>query len=450
MSVFVVALSLFIVATSAFATGNKEAPVSSSSNGKVTFNLYNWTLESSMTPLIQAFEKQYPNITVAYHKIADASAQTANLLLSSGEDIDAMPQASVYDMRVRAVNGIYEPLNAFMKKDNIDFEKTFGKGLYALYNVKGDIYAIPYGVNSYALYYNKDLFKKAGVPFPTNDWTWNDLRAAAKKLTSGTGANKIYGFLPDYINHWDFPAIEQLGFNYMYKDNGTKSNWSNPAFLKALQFYYDMEMVDKSAWPISEYAALKIQSNPHAIFLQGKAAMYIQPPYIVKYSSEQSTYGFTGFDFAAVNLPKLVASDPLKNIFYTSDFSIPVSAKHKQAAWDFLKFFSLQQPEIYAKAKAMIPAELPSNMGADLEQRLANIIFNYPHFDVQSGITTFFSEKTLIPQLSTLGTASLNVQINTLVQSEVQNCLLGNETPEQAIAKMTSGSDTLIEKSMNQ
>ena len=403
-----------------------------------------------MTQLITAFEKKYPNVNVVYHKMAGANTHIANLLLSSGAKIDAIPQASVYDTRLRGQNGIYVNLVPYMKKDGISFKKTFGPGLYSLYSVNGKIYGIPYGVNSYAVYFNKNMFKKAGVPYPTQDWTWNDLRTAAKALTTGSGANKVYGFLPDYINQWDFPAIEQLGLNYMYRDNGKQANWNNPAFLKSLQFFYNMEMVDKSALPESQFKALKIESDPHAIFLQGKVAMYIAQPFIVKYSSEKSVYGFKGFNFAAVNLPRVNASDPAKNIFYTSDFSIPVSSTHKQIAWDFLRFFSLEQPQIYAKAKGMVPAELPALMGQPMVNRVANIIFNYPHFSVQSGIQTFFTNKIMIPALATLGTASENVQIQTLVQNEVENTMLGNETPQQAIANMEQQSNQIIQRTLNQ
>ena len=47
------------------------------------------------------------------------------------------------------------------------------------------------------LYYNKDLFDKAGVAYPTNDWTWNDMLAAAKKLTLDTNKD-------GKIDQWGF------------------------------------------------------------------------------------------------------------------------------------------------------------------------------------------------------------------------------------------------------
>lgn len=423
------------------------AAASSASGAPTTLNVYSWTAEASMKPFFDAFEKKYPNIKIKYTKMADASAATANALLSSGVPIDVIPQASVDDMRLRAAGGMYEPLEKYLKADNIDYTKAFGSSINDLETVNGNHYALPYSIATYGLYYNKALFDKAGVPYPTDDWTWDDLRAASLKLTSGSGANKIYGFLPDYTGQWNFSAIEQLGLNYVYKNNGKESNWDDPAFLNSLQFYYDMEMKDKSAWPISEYKALKIDTNPHAIFLQGKAAMYIQPSFIVKYSS-QSSYGFTNFDYGVANLPKSKSGDGLENVFNISDYSIPVNAPNKQAAWTYLKFYCMEAPEIFAQSKAMTPANISSLDSAE-QQAVGKIIFDYPHFDQPTGMKTFITNKmTLTPILTTISTAK--AEIMDLVKNEVTSCLMGNETPAQAIANMKKQSDELIAKAAKQ
>ncbi|MCY9663114.1 extracellular solute-binding protein [Paenibacillus chondroitinus] len=411
--------------------------------GQTVLNVYSWTVEDSMKPFFEAFEKKYPNIKVKYTKMADSNPTTANSLLTSGEAIDVIPQASVDDMRVRATSGMYEPLDEYLKKDKMDYKQIFGDSINDLETVNGNHYALPYSMATYGLYYNKAMFDKAGVPYPTDDWTWDDLRAAALKLTSGSGANKIYGFLPDYTGQWAFPAIQQLGLNYVYKNNGQESNWDNPAFLNALQFFYDMEMKDKSAWPISEYKALKIDTNPHTIFMQGKAAMYIQPSFIVKYSSQES-YGFTNFDYGVVNLPKVKKEDSLSNVYYISDFSIPASAPNKEAAWTFLKFYCLEAPEIFAQSKAMTPANL-SSMDASVNEKVGKIIFDYPHFDQPTGMKTFISNKLkLTPYLTTITTAK--AEMMDMVKSEITSCLMGNQTPAETIAKLKKQSDDLIKK----
>ena len=47
---------------------------------------------------------------------------------------------------------------------------------------------IPKDLDSAAVWYNKDMFDEAGIPYPTADWTWDDFREIAKKLTKADGS----------------------------------------------------------------------------------------------------------------------------------------------------------------------------------------------------------------------------------------------------------------------
>lgn len=415
----------------------------STKSGPVNLEVYSWTDEQAMQPFIEGFEKANSKIKVKYTKMADSTTTTANTLLTSGAPIDVIPTYSTDDSRTRAANGMYQSLDEYMKADKIDFAKTFGKAVDKLETVNGKHYAIPYGISTYGLYYNKALFDKAGVPYPNDNWTWDDLRAAAKKLTSGSGANTTYGILLPYTDQWDFPAIEQLGDNYQYKNNGKESNWDNPAFLKSLQFAYDMQTKDKSALPMSDFKALKADTNPQAIFLQGKVAMYIGASFVPKWSSLPA-YGFGNFDFGVANLPKLNASDNLKNIFYISDYSMPVNAPNKKAAWEYLKFYTMEAPELFAQSKGMTSANI-SSMDPEKQKKIGDIIFNYPHFDKETGIKTFVTNKPDLISLKSTYTAN-KAQIDTVVKNEVTNTLMGNQTPAQAIANMKKQTDDLLKQ----
>ena len=61
------------------------------------------------------------------------------------------------------------------------------------YQVDGKTYAMPYRQDSWVLYYNKDLFDKAGVAYPDGSWTWDDYAKAAKELTTGAEGGRVDG-----------------------------------------------------------------------------------------------------------------------------------------------------------------------------------------------------------------------------------------------------------------
>ena len=116
--------------------------------------------------------------------------------------------------------------------------------------VNDKVVGLPALVDNLSLVYNKDLFTRAGVAFPTNDWTWEDFRNAAKKLSDP--ASKTYGWA--YVNDgsedtvWRFLALFwQAGGDLLNEDN-TKPAFDSPAGMAALQQLQDMVVTDKSVY----------------------------------------------------------------------------------------------------------------------------------------------------------------------------------------------------------
>jgi multiple sugar transport system substrate-binding protein len=105
-------------------------------------------------------------------------------------------------------------------------------------------------VDNLALLYNKTVFDNAGVAYPTNDWTWDDFRAAAKKLTDSS--KHIYGYAYSVSGSeettWQlWPHVWQNGGDILSKDR-TKSAFDSEAGVKAVDFLKDMAITDKSVY----------------------------------------------------------------------------------------------------------------------------------------------------------------------------------------------------------
>ena len=68
--------------------------------------------------------------------------------------------------------------------DKIDLA-NYPENLVSIYqNEKGDQLAVPKDIDTCAVWYNKKMFDEAGIEYPTVDWTWDDFREIAKKLTN--------------------------------------------------------------------------------------------------------------------------------------------------------------------------------------------------------------------------------------------------------------------------
>ena len=114
----------------------------------------------------------------------------------------------------------------------------------------GHVIGFPAVVDNLALMYNKKLFQAAGLPEPTNTWTWDDFRAAAKKLTDP--AKNVYGTAYSVSGTedttWHFwPLLWQKGGSVLNADN-TKAAFDSDAGVAALTFLQQMAVTDKSVY----------------------------------------------------------------------------------------------------------------------------------------------------------------------------------------------------------
>jgi multiple sugar transport system substrate-binding protein len=104
-------------------------------------------------------------------------------------------QVATEGVQLFATRGLLEPLDPYLKQDKAvvaeylnDVNPNLVKWNKQYGSPDGKTYYIPIGFNTMCMWINKDVFHKAGVDVPTDDWTWNDFRAAGKKIKSRTGA----------------------------------------------------------------------------------------------------------------------------------------------------------------------------------------------------------------------------------------------------------------------
>src|SRR5690606_8637257 len=91
-------------------------------------------------------------------------------------------------------------------EDNIEGVEGFYPSLIEVFTIDGTLYCPPKDFSTMALQYNRDLFDSAGVEYPTADWTWDDMRAAAAAISEAN---------PDVVGLVTPPNLERwLPFLY--------------------------------------------------------------------------------------------------------------------------------------------------------------------------------------------------------------------------------------------
>lgn len=150
--------------------------------GPVTLTLAGWSL--STTPefqvLADAFHEENPDVTVELkeYDATDYDTQmTADLAAGSAPDLYVLKNLKNFFT--------YQSGQQLLDVSDVASGLDPATGGLDTYAVDGATYAVPYRQDAWLLYYNKDLFEKAGVDQPDGSWTWDDYAQAAKDLTDG-------------------------------------------------------------------------------------------------------------------------------------------------------------------------------------------------------------------------------------------------------------------------
>lgn len=197
------------------------------------------------------FEEENPDIDVQV-EFNNQARDKIYVELASGTAPDTF-YAVTDDLPRLAHKGAIERLNPWIEKDpEADLSIYFPKVVNSLQfpqnsgNVlkEGNLYAYPIHYSTDVLFYNEDAFKKAGIPLPDNDWTWEEMMDAGRKLTirDGKGRVKQFGlFMPDLD-----ATIRSNGGEVFNKDY-TRCVINNPAALEAVNALRDMRFKENIA-----------------------------------------------------------------------------------------------------------------------------------------------------------------------------------------------------------
>ena len=114
-------------------------------------------------------------------QVAGDYDQKVQTMLAGGTAPDIMMIAENY--QVYAAKNQVIPLDDMIKANNINMQERYSEDIANLMKYDGKQYGLTDRAGAMILYYNKDLFDKAGVAYPTKGWTRDDLLNAAQKLT---------------------------------------------------------------------------------------------------------------------------------------------------------------------------------------------------------------------------------------------------------------------------
>lgn len=269
-----------------------------------------------------------------------------------------------------------------------------------MYN--GKYYGLPYYSNCLGIMYNKDLFDKAGVPYPTNDWTWDDF---INKIHKTKSAN-AYG-LTMCLFKSEEGVFNELPFFWQ-----TGADWNkldSAEGVKGLQTIADLY---KGGYMSKDLISMTQADMCSSLFSTGKSAMMVAGSWLtvnVKKSNPKLNYGIVPFPKSnGQNTPSPIGGGNM----------IMLSKTNRDATWNLMKWLASKD---------------------NIQKYCQNAGYLPPRKDSADSTNTWKDDPKLSVYLQSLSYARARgphpqwPQISSDIQFAVQDVISGSKTADQAL-----------------
>lgn len=284
------------------------------------------TEERIIRQTLKEFDANHPEIAYAFQPIPGNYTEKMQLMLGTGKapDLfwlkgDTAPAYMSFD--------VLEPLNPYVQEDSgfemDDIFPVFKKA----FEHNGNYYGFAKDFNTYVLFYNKKLFKEAGIVEPPKDW--KELYAFSKKLTKdadGDGKKDQFGFATEPSIDMVLPFAFQNGGDLIAEDG--KVLVGQPEFVEAMTFFMSLYEDGVATIPADQGAGWIGD-----IFAREQCAMVMSGAWLIPYLEDNAP----DVDFGVVELP---AGKKRATLAFTNAFVIPKQSKRKDEAWTMLSYLA--------------------------------------------------------------------------------------------------------------
>lgn len=242
----------------------------------------------------------------------------------------------------------------------------------------GRMYGVPKDKDTVCLMYNREMFDEAGVSYPDETWTWDDLTAASARIYENTGKYGFMAYADEQLGYWNF--VYQAG-GYILNEDKTRAGFMEPGTRKAMEFYVNLQ---KEPWcPDQNYFA---ETAPGNAFMSEQGAMYLEGNWNLISFMENNREMTGKWDVAVLpKCPDPVSGDGRATISNGLCYSTGARGKNLEYARDFLKFAGSEEGQ---RVQGLSGAAIPAYKG--LEDTWVSAFDNYDYkLDVQKCVDMF-------------------------------------------------------------
>lgn len=279
---------------------------------------------------VKLFEREHPTIDV----IDDPGADAQRLLTQLAGDVppDVMALYDPQSIRLFAKNNVLLDLTPYVEKYRIPVDKLY-PSLDPYVRFQGKIVGIPENCGPFVLFYNRRLFREAGLPYPKPGWTWDECLAAARKLTkykdeNGRRIPAQKGLYVGNDNWWFF--IWMYG-GHLFSPDGKQCVMNSPQVKKGVRYWADLRLkyhVMPTTSEAQSMAPTGAWGSDALLFRSSMVAMTVAGRWLAIQYREQKD-----LDWDVVSVPH---GPNRVTLLASKAYAIPRTARHREAALTFI------------------------------------------------------------------------------------------------------------------
>ena len=336
-------------------SGTSDKPEETKQGGEpsgeqVTLNWAIWDKDSTAywTALADEYMRTHENVKIEMTDLGstDYMTQLATQLAGNNSELDVLSIKDIPGYANLINLDMLEPLNDALTTPKEDFNGV----LEQLTAEDGKFYGIPFRADFWVVFYNKDLFDAANVPYPSNDMTLDQYDELMRKMTSGSGAEKVYG---GHYHTWR-SAVSLFGI----LDGKQTIVDGTYDFLKPI---YERVLKQQEDGVVMDFGELKTSGLHYsAAFQNGTAAMVNMGSWFLatmqQYNANAATEGYEPVNFGMVKYPHPDGAPAGSTLGTVTSLGVNKNSEKKAAAIDFVNWCASAEGAAVMASTGSFPA----------------------------------------------------------------------------------------------
>lgn len=303
---------------------------------------------------IPGFEATHPNIRIQFIKANEGDK--VGTMIAGGDAPDILGVGAGEQFYRFLENNVLMDLTPFLTEADLkDVESDFFPVARDAMKRDGRYYALPWNLIPFVLFYNKRVFDRYDVPYPTADWSWADYESAAKKLTkdfNGDGFPEVFGASFAQWQDGYYTWIYQNGGRVLSPD-GKRVTFDDPKVVETIRFLHKLSRIDN--------VMVNDKNRPKNVGGTGLFANdrqgIIGPTgsfYIPQYRGED----YKNLDWDIAPTPK-GPTGIRASVVATMGFGVSTQSKHPKEAFELVRFLCSRNGQaLLAKSALFVPARI--------------------------------------------------------------------------------------------